>query len=489
MPPLVTEFTVTKFIPLPIFPPLGVRFNGTVGFNVQFAFGFDTQGFFDFSRSGDALDIFNGFYVSDDPTNGLGLVGGKPDLPELEFYGSVYAGAELTLAAVSGGVGGGIFFTIELDLHDNNGDGKIRISEIVENIQLSPPPIHIFDISGKIEANLAAYVQVLGIKKTFEIGRVTLLDFELPRPDPEPEEGPLLGTLTGGTLTINIGPRAGIRAGGSNPNQDDSKDDVVSIRLGNHPQQIIVSAYGDTEVFDGVERIVADAGLGNDSISVDRAIKLPATILGGDGNDLLIAGDGDTSLDGGAGNDKLTGNDGNDTLNGGDGDDKIIGGSGKDLIHAGAGAAMAAGRSPHDEPSPRAIANRSFSTPEAVEPGPAPAPAIVRSPIRSPEITIRFPPPTVVPSRESAGTSVTRTDRESFDASSPPFCHSAIMRSRAPRVAASAIAAGVTPVMPGASSNCTCESAGHAPAARRASTTNLAAASSPSTSLFGFASA
>lgn len=334
MPPLVTETTFKYFIPLPIFPPLGVALSGTLVFKIDFAFGFDTQGFFDFSRSGDAVDIFNGFYVSDNPTNGLGT---GPDLPELEFYGNVKAAAELNLAAVNAGVGGGISMTLGFDLHDNNGDGKVRIPEIIENALLPPGLIHIFDVGGKIDAFAEAYVEALGIKKTFPIADVTLLNYELPRPEPTPEDNPKLGTLADGLLAINIGPRSKIRTGNANADPDDGKDDVISIRHGDNPNQVIVSGFGQTQVYSDVKSLFVDGGAGNDMISVERAIELPATILGGNGNDLLVAGNGDTSLEGGAGNDKLTANDGNDVLVGGDDDDQIIGGSGDDVILAGAG--------------------------------------------------------------------------------------------------------------------------------------------------------
>jgi Ca2+-binding RTX toxin-like protein len=72
-------------------------------------------------------------------------------------------------------------------------------------------------------------------------------------------------------------------------------------------------------------------GGGNDKITIDQTnggITLPATLVGGGGND---------SLTGAAGNDLLVGGGGDDVLVGGDGDDKLIGGGGTDSLDGGAG--------------------------------------------------------------------------------------------------------------------------------------------------------
>jgi uncharacterized secreted protein with C-terminal beta-propeller domain len=63
--------------------------------------------------------------------------------------------------------------------------------------------------------------------------------------------------------------------------------------------------------------IRVDAGDGNDSVKIDEsngAILLPATLLGGAGNDTLVAGSGRSWLYGGAGSDSLVGGAGDDVL-------------------------------------------------------------------------------------------------------------------------------------------------------------------------------
>jgi Ca2+-binding RTX toxin-like protein len=71
-----------------------------------------------------------------------------------------------------------------------------------------------------------------------------------------------------------------------------------------------------------------NGGPGDDSIALGKTVEVPATLRGGDGNDLLV---------GGLGNDKLIGGPGDDTLNGRAGDDALYGGSGNDALYGGLG--------------------------------------------------------------------------------------------------------------------------------------------------------
>lgn len=105
----------------------------------------------------------------------------------------------------------------------------------------------------------------------------------------------------------------------------------------------------------GINRVVVNAGDGNDRVAVNN---VASTVRGGAGNDIITAGfagsdrhlllgqDGDDrlfagsfadSLSGGAGNDLLVGSQFSDFLRGGAGDDDLRGGDGNDTLRGDAG--------------------------------------------------------------------------------------------------------------------------------------------------------
>ncbi len=94
--------------------------------------------------------------------------------------------------------------------------------------------------------------------------------------------------------------------------------------------------------FNGVRRIVVNAGAGDDFVSA-AALSIPVSINGGNGNDTLTGGGGNDTLRGQSGNDVITGgfgidslfgDGGNDTLNAADGipDAAVDGGAGSNVI-------------------------------------------------------------------------------------------------------------------------------------------------------------
>ncbi|MAP94085.1 MAG: hypothetical protein CMK07_03945 [Ponticaulis sp.] len=103
-------------------------------------------------------------------------------------------------------------------------------------------------------------------------------------------------------------------------------------------QTFIGSGFDDTFTSNGSKTI--NAGDGNDTITGSGRDR----IFGEDGDDVItIAGvQGNYRIDGGAGNDHITGHSGQTgdqtTILGGDGDDIIVGSSGRDFIEGGAGA-------------------------------------------------------------------------------------------------------------------------------------------------------
>lgn len=80
-----------------------------------------------------------------------------------------------------------------------------------------------------------------------------------------------------------------------------------------------------------------NAGPGDDTVAVSRAVEIPVTMRGGPGRDNLIGGSGPDKLIGGDGNDRLAGRAGDDLIFGGPGNDWISGGTGDDVLRGGFG--------------------------------------------------------------------------------------------------------------------------------------------------------
>jgi RTX calcium-binding nonapeptide repeat (4 copies) len=80
-----------------------------------------------------------------------------------------------------------------------------------------------------------------------------------------------------------------------------------------------------------------NTGAGDDYVALGKTVPVPATIRGGEGDDILIGGAGADKLIGGPGDDELNGRGGNDLLLGGSGDDTLLGGPGDDVLRGGPG--------------------------------------------------------------------------------------------------------------------------------------------------------
>ncbi len=331
-PTLEFEVAFSQFFPVPPIPILGAQLTASVGARVDFAFGYDTVGINEFRSSGNPLDVFNGFYLFDhENADGTGA-----DISEVIFNASVTAGLGVNLGVVSGSVDGGLFGQIDFDLHDNNEDGRIRAIELLDNILLGP--IHIFDVSGAVDARLIASASVLGVEVEADIvPPIRLLDFEIDRPD---EQVVQLAQFAPGTgrLELNIGPDAGRR----NLFFTEDVAENYLVRPGSEPGAVIVEAFGRSQEYFGVTSITGDAGLGDDRITIAEALNIPVVLRGGDGNDTLIGGGaadqlfgdaGDDELFGGGGNDRLEGGQGRDALRGGDESDTLLGGDQQDELY------------------------------------------------------------------------------------------------------------------------------------------------------------
>lgn len=96
----------------------------------------------------------------------------------------------------------------------------------------------------------------------------------------------------------------------------------------------IEDAGDQIDYFTSIEKLVIQAGNGNDVIS---GYGFADTLMGGGGADDLFGLDGDDHLDGGKGQDILDGGKGDDVLYGGKGRDSLYGQAGRDILNGGDG--------------------------------------------------------------------------------------------------------------------------------------------------------
>ncbi|OJU84585.1 MAG: hypothetical protein BGO11_11025 [Solirubrobacterales bacterium 70-9] len=96
-----------------------------------------------------------------------------------------------------------------------------------------------------------------------------------------------------------------------------------------HPEKLTTELLCEAAPIAGFE---INTGAGNDIVTLGRTVPVPATIRGGEGDDVLTGGAGPDKLIGGPGDDELNGRGGNDLLIGGPGVDKLNGGSGQNIL-------------------------------------------------------------------------------------------------------------------------------------------------------------
>jgi hypothetical protein len=339
-----------SFAPIEVLPFIKVTFGGAADFKAHLEMGYDTQGLSDFAKdnfaSTSALDLLNGFYVDDDPTE---------TYAQASLTLSVALGIDIGIASanVSGGVTGTVDFTIYDSAYATDG-GKIRASTIVTEIATNP--LSLFNINGTISASFDLNAQFLGIPYTYNLATIQLASFSITPTAPAP---PPLGSVDGnGILTLNIG------SGAQNFNVADVSDSGGL-------ETVAVSSNGITQNFSGVKGIVGTCGNGTDAVTVGCVS--PVTLTGGPGDDTLMVGPNENAtITGGAGNDylgalspnspstgaltvssnesasssdTLVGGGGNDHLQdngsgtalieGGGGTDTLVAGSGTDTLSAG----------------------------------------------------------------------------------------------------------------------------------------------------------
>ncbi len=362
----------------------------TLQAEASYYFAVDTTGLDRYRASGGATpsDIEQGFYVDDlvgipdKPVFGGGFYGGGLAKNFGIAFGGVdqpFAGDEPEQFRFGGGVG--ISRTLEFPLlfqaaltgrltYDGTwnifdpdqsefSDGKIRPSDL--DLSRGDEGNVIYTTGGQATASLDASLSLASGLITFEVPIVNLVIFDVDFPR-DPTAVPVLATKEGNTLRLNMGPTAADRLA---PALDEEIDETFTITAG-PLGSVVVSAFGYQQTFAGpISRIEADGGSGDDIIVIDQSVTQQVLLVGGEGNDRLVAGGGlatlhgdagddtlvggtradlllggagDDTLDGLAGNDTLDGGAGIDVLRGGDGDDTLLGGTENDTLFGGTGA-------------------------------------------------------------------------------------------------------------------------------------------------------
>ena len=333
------------FPPILIGPvPVQICIGGSFRVDGRFAMGYDTSGLRKVLAGGTGTHLLDGIFFDDYDANGV-------DVPEVKFTGTVYAEGAVSVYIFKVGIRGEIIFTTGLNLHeDAPQDGKLRIEEVIAKIF---NPVCLFDVEGKIEAALSAFVKIdlfiTSVEFSIQIVKVTLLEFDLSVCNVKP----VLAHVSGDNLVLNMGSSSLRTARGIAPQETNEKFTVRQMGPRGSDTRFSVSAFGiqqdyflpTSKVDNGTSKLIADAEDGNDVISLlpgseegeqsdpnsqkpPIPFKLKAQITGGSGDDEITTGDGDDDVNGG---------DNNDTISTGVGVDKIAGAGGADKIDAGAG--------------------------------------------------------------------------------------------------------------------------------------------------------
>ncbi len=352
------------FPPILIGPvPVQICIGGSFRVEGRFAIGYDTSGLRKVLEGGTGTHLLDGIFIDDYDANGA-------EVPEVKFTGTVYAEGAISVYIFKVGIRGEVIFTTNLDLHeDDPQDGKLRIEEIISRLN---NPLCLFDVSGKIEAALSAFVEIdlfiTSIEFSIEIVRITLLEFNLDVCEPEPPVLARVDEVAGvERLILHIGLA---EASKRNVAEDEIDETFVVRQMESYSTgpnsgktRFSVTAFGiqqdyfltTAKVGTANSVLIANADTGDDTISLlpggnsgtsntpnaqnpPVPFTLRADISAGDGADEITTGDGNDEVDGDPGNDRLLTNGGNDTIRGGTENDKIDAGFGDDSnVHGNAG--------------------------------------------------------------------------------------------------------------------------------------------------------
>ncbi|MBP6782301.1 MAG: hypothetical protein KA152_00815 [Verrucomicrobiales bacterium] len=361
LPELEGGIAYTRSFPLPAFPPLVLTVGAQISIKAHLKFGWDTQGFYWSTLNTDGTPS-PAFGVSATFSVGVGLNFGlfeagiqaffKLDL-DFNWNDVTIPKGTTTEATGFGGLVGGITGS------DTNaiGFGKLRQSQIdfLKNLPGADGKMgNLFDVTLTGTIGLTFYLDLtipipfVGpitkriAEKTFsmELFKVT---FFAEKP------GIQLGTLSGTTLTLNMGQFAANRLFGDTV----ARNEIFTLEsagtsAGGESIRIRANLQGQdyvSDVFTNVTRVLGYAGGGQSIIDASALVIATVDFTGGTGNSVLSAGAAAGSI--------LRGGTGTATLNGataaattliaGQGNTLIYGGSAADRLESGGRSDLLAG--------------------------------------------------------------------------------------------------------------------------------------------------
>jgi hypothetical protein len=388
------DFSLGKFSKFyAIFGPIGVQISGSADLRANFDFGYDTYGFMN------GLDPIEGFYVVSDASYGPNNVS---DQAYLTVSGSLKAGPGINLVLASASINGGVEGTATLALNspfnDNqqlgipgiptgvnmSGDGRIRFQDIEADGKFGP--LGFLQGNGEVDASLGFHVDVgfCPFCASYDkvLAKTVLFDFNFNTAQNVPilagagtaynpeKNNPsvfLFNGGQGGQLILNMGPYAYERQYGDNSDGDEDFSVTLAPKQSGSGETVEVSAFGLEQTYEGVTSILGEGGMGNNTITIDPAVKVPVQLYANVDpqdpaygqwqftqpqeylyfmepafqhyHDVLQAGGGDATLVGGQGDDSYvayyldpTDKPPTEAVYSGD---ELIGGSGKNTIIGG----------------------------------------------------------------------------------------------------------------------------------------------------------
>jgi hypothetical protein len=277
-----------------ILGPLGVQINGSGDFKANFEFGFDSWGI----THGQPLE---GFFIQN---------------ASATLSASLDAGPAINIVVAQVDVTGGVHGTATLSLntqgYNESGDGRIRPADIVNDIS-NFGVLGFLQLSGKVDAFLKfhASIGVAPFAASYDkvLADVVILDFDYAdtkQGDPPPvlagagtaQATSIPGDYTfnggaGGQLILNMGPYATYRGGKNNTDGDEDFSVTLIKTTSTNPlvQTVEVSAFGFQQTYEGVTLILAEGGLGNNTITIDKQVTVPVQLYASvDANDSNFPG-------------------------------------------------------------------------------------------------------------------------------------------------------------------------------------------------------